>query len=50
MKKIIDIPEEIKPILEQKAKEEKRSLKNFIENILVKLAKKIRLGESQQSL
>lgn len=46
MKKIIDIPEEIKPILEQKAKDENRSLKNFIENILVKLSEKIRLGES----
>lgn len=46
MKKIIDIPDNIKPVLESKAREENRSLKNFIESILIKLVENIRLGEA----
>lgn len=40
MKKIIDIPDDIRWDLELLAKQEKKSLKTFIQDILILLAKK----------
>lgn len=40
MRKTIDIPEDIFELLEKLAKKEARTLKNYIEHILIKVASK----------